>query len=156
MEKNPKMREYCRREQQNRNNKWRRQDTKLGDQIPRFFPLGPHPWVNSDSELPSSCISSNCSRGCLLFTAVEVRVGVGRRLFSCRLSSWGEEMPSLCHLDEPAKQQMHILTTDQILPQTFLIFQDPPRNWSGKVKKGMKNLYDLIMRCLKNEQNPMY
>lgn len=129
--------------------RWRWQGTKLGNQTPRFFSLGPHPWVNSDSELPSSSISSTPLRGCLLLTAVEVRVGVGGMLCSCRLSSWGEEMSSLCRLEGPAKKQMHMVTADHVLLQMVFIFQDRPRIWLVKVRKGMENLYGRIMLCLK-------
>lgn len=69
--------------------------------------LPPHPWVNCSSEAPSSSILSNPPRGCLLFTAVDVRGGVAGILFSCRLSSWDEETSSLCCLAGPAKQQKH-------------------------------------------------
>lgn len=71
------MREYCRRGQ-NRNSKMeivRYQTEKSDIQILPPFKL--HPWVNFDSEPSSSSISSKPPGGCLLFTAVEVRVGCG-------------------------------------------------------------------------------
>lgn len=71
-------------------------------------------------------------------------MGVVGMLFSCRLSSWDEEMSSLCCLEEPAKQQIHMLTVDQVLPRMFSLFQDLPRIWLEKVK-GMENLYGFIL-----------
>ena len=71
-------------EQEGRNG--RMETVRCEDQLPRAA-LNPHPWVSSGSERPSSSTSSNPLRGCLLLMAVEVRVGVGGMLFSCRLSS---------------------------------------------------------------------
>ena len=102
------MRECCRGEHHSKNRKMEmaRHQTRKPDT--QTLPLSPHRWVNSDSEPPSSSVSSNAPKGCLFFTAVEVRVGVGGMLFSCRLSSWDEEMSSLCCLEEPAKKQIYI------------------------------------------------
>lgn len=111
------MRGSCGKEQHNRNGEtpdW---------EIRARFPRGTHPWGNANSELPPSSISSDAPRGCPLFTAVEVRVGVAGMLFGCRLSSWDAETSSLCCLEGPAKQQRHMLTGDQVPPDT-LVFQD--------------------------------
>lgn len=107
--------------------------------------LSPYLWTSSCCGLPSS-ISSNPSRGCLFLMAVEVRVGVGGMLFSWRLSSWDEEISSLCRLEGTARKWRHIFTADQVLPQTiFYIFKTCPGFGSGKLrKKGMENLYGLI------------
>lgn len=103
------MREYCRRGK-NRNSKMEmvRHQTEKSD-IQILPPFNLYPWINLDSEPPSSSISSKPPRGCLLFTAVEVRVGVGGMLFRGRLSSWDEEVSSLCPLEESAKMQIDIL-----------------------------------------------
>lgn len=114
------MMECHRMEQENRNGRRKMANTKIGH--PTAL-LSPYLWTSSGSGLPSS-ISSNPPRGCLLLMAVEVRVGVGGMLFSWRLSSWDEEISSLCCLEGPARQQRHIFTADQVLPQAiFYIFK---------------------------------
>nr|EAL23845.1 opposite strand transcription unit to STAG3 [Homo sapiens]BAB70916.1 unnamed protein product [Homo sapiens]BAG52355.1 unnamed protein product [Homo sapiens]BAG54069.1 unnamed protein product [Homo sapiens] len=134
--------------------RWRQPDTKLGTQTPRFPPW-PHPWAKSNSEPSSSSISFNPHRGCLLFTAVEVRVGVGGMLFSCRLSSWDEETSSLLGLAGPAKQ-MHTLTTAQGLRQVCSLSKTCPGFSKGKsIRKRMENLYSFIL-LPSNGHSPMY
>lgn len=90
-------------EQENRNG--RMEAARHQDQTPRRCRPWPHRWVSCGSELPSSSTSSKPLRGCPLFTAVEVRVGEGGTLFSCRLSSWDEETSSLCRLEGPARHR---------------------------------------------------
>ena len=131
------MRGSCGREQHNRNGEtpdW---------EIRAKFPQGTHPWGNANSELPPSSISSDALRGCPLFTAVEVRVGVAGMLFGCRLSSWDTETSSLCRLEGPASSRGTCLLETRY-HQTLQFF----KTCSGFVKKlnkvAMENLDSLI------------
>lgn len=130
---------------ENKNSKTEMARHQSGKSDTQILSLSPHRWVNSDSELPSSSISSSPAKGCLFFTAVEVRVGVGGMLFSCRLSSWEEEMSSLCCLEEPEKSRCPYINCKPGTATNVLTFEDLPRIWLEKVKKGMENLYGLIM-----------